>query len=201
MNAAEDLQTIDEEGCLFEGELCPYFPPSPLFALKKAFPIMCFLAIPIAIMAFGNQTALSSFENMRNALGVPRFAIYYVCCTIMALYAGYWVLYVRSFRFGVAEGMFYIRKGVVVKQSFDYPVTSIENVGVRRDVLDALFGISTVQLFTAHEESDDLAAIQGIPVSMSDDLHKFIRALLAEYQASRLDIQALKSAVKDVRSQ
>ena len=189
----------EKESALFLADLSQSFPLSTMFMVRKTSGIFLLLIFMIGLLTFGSDSTQLSIENVRYSLNLPPFFLYYCGCGVMIASLVYWYAYIQTFQFGIKDGMFYITRGVFIKNVFDYPITSIENTGVKRDLLDALFGLSTVQLMTAHEASDDIAAVRGISVGAGNELHSFLRKLLQTHQSSRLDIVELVGEVRSNR--
>ena len=70
-----------------------------------------------------------------------------------ALSVGYQVLWVRFYRYEIADDEFRVEKGVISKSYDSIPYSRIQNVGIERSLLERVLGISTVDIQTAGNSS------------------------------------------------
>jgi len=70
-----------------------------------------------------------------------------------ALSVGYQVLWVRFYRYEIADNEFRVEKGVISKSYDSIPYSRIQNVGIERSLFQRFLGISTVNIQTAGNSS------------------------------------------------
>ncbi len=100
---------------------------------------------------------------------------------IKALYAA---LFRMTIRYRLEEDNLIIRKGVFLRQGTNFPLRRINNIAVRRDVLDYLLGLCSVDFASANNVADFGGTIPGFGVHAGYGLELYMRHLVNDLQQS-----------------
>lgn len=89
---------------------------------------------------------------------------------------GYAVLWVKLFRYEVADNEFKKEYGVISKSYTSIPYARIQNVNIKRSLLERMLGISTVEIQTAGNEMAGRAEgrIPGIDKHVAEEVREAI---------------------------
>ncbi len=184
MDQSNEVRSVVEEAVApanpLEGEFSGAFPISPLFAVKQSLPILFLIVVLLGLFFFGGPAFSTRVDNFQASLGVDQPVLYYSACGMLLLSVLYWLAYIARFRFGISQDVFYIKKGVFIQSSFDYPMRAIANIAIKRGFFDFFFMLSTLVIMTAHDESDDLASVRGLRCSSAEELHRLLRDVLVK---------------------
>jgi membrane protein YdbS with pleckstrin-like domain len=151
------------------------YPVSARYILKQLMPWLFFM---LAIVAYFLWSA-----SGRNPLGefIPhgsgrRFAVYlYVAAVILGLKALYITVFRATLFYRLEEDNIIIRKGIFLRSATDFPLRRVQNIVLKRDVLDYLLGICSVEFVSANEDSDLGGNIPGLGVAAGQGLSRYMR--------------------------
>lgn len=185
-------------GDLKDVRLDTVFPISFGYVVKQTLPwaLLGGIFIALAIFLF---SAANPYREFKTDYGAFKFWVMFLLGS--AIFIGKFVyayFYAKSMRFGLQNGMFVLRKGIIIHWKGNYPLTSITNTYIHRNLLDWICGTCTFILSTANEMSDDFARISGLSYQDGKRMHSLFAPLLNKYQVSRKDILDLQRAVVDI---
>ena len=98
---------------------------------------------------------------------------------ISALAVGYTVYRYRAWRFEMKEDHLYLEHGVFRKVYSMVPYVRIQHVDTQRDVLDRLFGLSKIVVYTAGSRGADVT-LPGLLPGDADDIQRKLRDVAIE---------------------
>jgi|AntRauTorckE6833_2_1112554.scaffolds.fasta_scaffold47543_2 uncharacterized membrane protein YdbT with pleckstrin-like domain len=108
---------------------------------------------------------------------------------VLLLILGYTILWVKLFRYEVAPNEFKKEYGVISKSYTSIPYQRIQNVDIKRSLLQRMLGISSVKIQTAGSElSKAEGRIPGIDKQLAEEVREEILS------KSRTDRQAGEGA-------
>jgi len=90
---------------------------------------------------------------------------------------GYPVLWVHLFRYQLDDEEIVIEKGVIAKSYDAIPYDRVQNIGIERNLLARMLGISVVHIQTAGSHSDPVKAegvLPGVPKQVGEHLREEI---------------------------
>lgn len=111
-----------------------------------------------------------------------------ILIVLVLLFILYSVLWVKLFRYEVAPGEFKKEYGVISKSYVSIPYQRIQNVNIRRGLLERMLGISSLKIETAGSE---LARAEGRIPGIDQQIAEEVREeILSKSRADRQGNQA-----------
>ena len=143
------------------------FPLSPLYSLRKNFLQLVGLTIFwIALLGFSSSLNLDTghpFHNLAILLGK-------VWVVVLAASMIYWEIYRKKFSYQVDGKHTRFTRGVIFPRKEIVPLASGNFIRVNQRLVDSLFGMREVTIFTSSDPSSRAGIIEGLSKKTAEDL-------------------------------
>ncbi len=158
------------------------YPLSPKKFWKKMLASIipaAFLVFVFSIMIGGAIVAMVVASKSRAVtpaliVGLWLIGIVIFLLIIMALYAWYWRVYIRTYFYDAGDGYLTIRKGAITPAEIHVMYQKIQDVYVDQDLLDRFMGLYDVHIASATATSGLEAHIDGVDAATADALKNFL---------------------------
>jgi len=101
---------------------------------------------------------------------------------ILAVGAGYGVLYLKTYLFTLEDGYFFVRRGVWVHSYTLIPYENIQDIHVVQGIIERLLGLTTLTIFTATTSG---AGAESVPWLPRESAEKIKTALFKRMKEGR----------------
>ncbi|MEZ4753989.1 MAG: PH domain-containing protein [Bdellovibrionota bacterium] len=170
--------------------------PRPLRSIVRRCLIVVLAALVILMITTISSAKLEQGvldEGFVTAYQNLLFWIQTLCFVIIGGKIIYEILYFNLYYYRIEEGHLVISTGVFLKDRASFPLDTINDVFLRRTVLDFVFGLYDVIFSTASQSSSKLAKIRDVSTPVAAHIQDYMNLLIAK---THPDIQKAKAAIR-----
>ena len=151
------------------------FPISRRYALRKTLGWLTAFAVTIGVVAALSYVEFNYLPQKLHSSVLP--VLVGTGAIIAAKYA-HAELYRATFYYGLEGFRLIISRGIVVSQIGSLPILPVSEVYIHRNLLDMLFGVANVDIYTPMETTRCFARIECLAPSTAKALQEFLDELL-----------------------
>jgi|GEM_PF-6373576 len=186
----------------------------PIIDLKKSFPLPMrsifresfkWLALSATVLCFLIYAYYikSQNQNFNPSIAYQKTFIYifFLIILIALLRLLYQFIYHKTYSYGIETGHLVVTHGIFHRQRSSFPIDSISDILLDRNIIDMVFGLYTVFISTASSEiytnSNGPTIIKNMKQKDAAQLQNFLTELI---RATRPEIQDVNEIVKDMKN-
>ena len=166
-------RSIPAEVCQ-DVDLTPLYPPSMLFVVKKGLPWFIILLAIIICVEWGPSDPDPFRRFLSPWLNLEAEVFYYAAFAVWLYKISMAALFRATMCYRISENSLLVRKGIIRKVRMDFPLGRINNLALKRDLLDVVLGICSVDVNSANAETASAGVIPGLSLKVGQQLERYL---------------------------
>lgn len=152
------------------------YPISRMVLVKRILPYLCILSIIFLLPIINIFLQFSPGNNQ--PLNYKLYEFYWVFIVGLLLKVIYEELFRLTYGYGIDSDQLVISKGIILKNKGCFPVGSINDIYLKRSMLDLILGLYHVHICTPSFDSREFAHIEGLSAKTAVRLQRHLAALI-----------------------
>ena len=173
------MKHIDKEavhlGYRTKVDLRANYPISPRYALRKSIGWITACLTVSAVAGAITYLKLGEASYVLHSYALPVLAS---ALAFVAVKYAHAVLYRMTFYYGLEGFRLIISRGILVRQVGSLPILPVSEIYIHRNLLDMLFGVANVDIYTPMETTRRFARIECLAPKTAEELREFLGELL-----------------------